>query len=138
MKVGMGVYPPAHVEEILDARDRMVAGPKAAAKGLTLVSLDYEKELKKKIQGENKEWSYTLFQDKIVSEGKAWLHIHRCREEDFERLLIRVVHQAVQNGAKTIFVQDEEKDGRIILGKPYGFYTFQADPENQEWYVTQK
>lgn len=138
MKVGMGVYPPAHVEEILDARDRMVAGPKAAAKGLSLISLEYETELKKQIQGENKEWSYTLSQDKIVSEGKAWLYIHRCRDEDFERLLIRVVHQAVQNGAKTIFVRDAEKDGRIILGKPYGFYIFQADPESQGWYVTQK
>ena len=138
MKVGMGVYPPAHVEEILDARDRKVAGPKAAAKGLSLISLDYETELKKQIRGENKEWSYTLSQDKIVSEGKAWLSIHRCREEDFERLLIRVVHQAVQNGAETIFVRDEEKDGRIILGKPYGFYIFQADPESQGWCVTQK
>jgi tRNA pseudouridine38-40 synthase len=138
MKVGMGVYPPAHVEEILDARDRKVAGPKAAAKGLSLISLDYETELKKQIRGENKEWSYTLSQDKIVSEGKAWLSIHRCREEDFERLLIRVVHQAVQNGAETIFVRDEEKDGRIILGKPYGFYIFQADPESQGLCVTQK
>jgi len=52
--------------------------------------------------------------------------------------LIRVVHQAVQNGAETIFVRDEEKDGRIILGKPYGFYIFQADPESQGWSVTQK
>ena len=138
MKVGMGVYPPAHVEEILDARDRKVAGPKAAAKGLSLISLDYETELKKQIRGENKEWSYTLSLDKIVSEGKAWLSIHRCREEDFERLLIRVVHQAVQNGAETIFVRDEEKDGRIILGKPYGFYIFQADPESKGWCVTQK
>ncbi len=45
--------------------------------------------------------------------------------------MIRVVHQAVQNGAKTIFVRDEEMDGRIILGKPYGFYIFQADPESR-------
>ena len=138
MKVGMGVYPPSYVEEILDARDRKTAGPKAAAKGLTLVSLDYETELKKQIRGENKEWSYTLFQDQIISEGKAWLNIHRCREEDFERLLIRVVHQAVQNGARTIFVRDEEKAGRIILEKAYGFYTFQADSENQGWYMTHK
>jgi len=29
-------------------------------------------------------------------------------------------------------------DGRIILGKPYGFYNFQADPESKGWYVTQK
>ncbi|WP_077609775.1 tRNA pseudouridine(38-40) synthase TruA [Clostridium sp. Marseille-P2415] len=138
MKVGMGVYPPAHVEEILDARDRKAAGPKAAAKGLTLISLDYETELPERIQGENKEWNYTLFQDKIVSEGKAYLKIHRCREEDFERLLIRVVHQAVRNGAQIVYVRDEEKTGRIIPGKSYGFYTFQADDGSQGWYAVQK
>lgn len=138
MKVGMGVYPPSHVEEILHARDRNAAGPKVAAKGLTLVGLEYETELKKQIRGENKEWRYTLFQDKIVSEGKAFLNIHRCRDEDFERLLIRVVHQAVQNGARTVYVRDEEADGRILLGKFYGFYMFHADPESQGWFVTQK
>lgn len=138
MKVGMGVYPPSHVEEILDARDRRAAGPKAAARGLTLVSLDYETELEKKIEGENKEWKYALLQDKIVSEGKAWLTIHRCREDDFERLLIRLVHQAVRNGAHTVYVRDKEKDGRIISGKPYGFYVFQIDHKEQGWYVTQK
>ena len=138
MKVGMGVYPPSHVEEILDARDRKAAGPKAAAKGLTLVSLDYETELKNQIHGENKDWSYTLNQEKILSEGNAWLTIHRCRAEDFDRLLVRVVHQAVQNGARTVFARDEETVGRIILGKPYGYYVFQADFENKGWAVTQK
>ena len=138
MKVGMGVYPPAHVEEILDARDRRAAGPKAAAKGLTLVSLEYETELEKQIQGENKEWQYTLFQDEIVSQGKARLLIHRCRPEDFERLLIRVVHQAVRNGSIRVYVKDEERDGRIIPGKFYGFYVFQAAGESNGWYVTEK
>ncbi len=138
MKVGMGVYPPKHVEEILDARDRTAAGPKAAAKGLTLVSLDYETELEKRIEGKNKEWSYTLFQDKIVSEGKAYLKIHRCREEDFEHLLIRLVHQAVRNGAQTVYVRDEEMEGRIIPGESYGYYTFQGDDGVHGWYVTQE
>lgn len=138
MKVGMGVYPPNHVEEILDARDRTVAGPKAVAKGLTLISLDYETELENRIEGNNKDWYYTLLQDKIVSEGKAYLTIHRCREEDFDRLLIRVVHQAVRNGAQTVYVRDEEREGRIIPGKSYGFYTFGYDDGSQGWYVTQK
>ncbi|MFT4007257.1 MAG: tRNA pseudouridine(38-40) synthase TruA [Lacrimispora sp.] len=138
MKVGTGVYPPSHVEEILDARDRRAAGPKAAAKGLTLVSLEYETELEKQIQGENKEWKYTLFQDEIVSQGKARLLIQRCRPEDFERLLIRVVHQAVRNGAIRVYVKDEERDGRIIPGKSYGFYVFQAAGESDGWYVTEK
>ena len=41
MKVGLGVYPPEHVKEILEARDRYTAGPKAPACGLTLVGIDY-------------------------------------------------------------------------------------------------
>lgn len=41
MKVGMGVYPPEHVEEILKACDRNAAGPKAPAEGLTLIGIEY-------------------------------------------------------------------------------------------------
>lgn len=41
LKVGMGVYPPAHVKEILEAKDRRKAGPKVEAKGLTLVEIEY-------------------------------------------------------------------------------------------------
>lgn len=41
MKVGLGVYPPEHVKEIIDAKDRYVAGPKAPARGLTLVGIEY-------------------------------------------------------------------------------------------------
>ncbi len=42
MKVGMGIYPPEHVKEIIDAKDRTKAGPKAPAKGLTLVEIGYK------------------------------------------------------------------------------------------------
>lgn len=45
MKVGLGVYPPEHVKEILDACDREMAGPKAPARGLTLLKIDYENEI---------------------------------------------------------------------------------------------
>lgn len=41
IKVGTGFYPPEHVKEILDAKDRQVAGPKAEACGLTLVEIEY-------------------------------------------------------------------------------------------------
>ena len=42
MKVGLSVYPPEHVKEIIDACDRNVAGPKAPACGLTLIGIEYE------------------------------------------------------------------------------------------------
>lgn len=42
IKVGLGVYPPSHVKEIIEACDRNVAGPKAPACGLTLVGIEYE------------------------------------------------------------------------------------------------
>lgn len=42
MKVGLNVYPPQHVKEIIEARDRGQAGQKVAACGLTLVRLEYE------------------------------------------------------------------------------------------------
>ena len=42
IKVGLGVYPPEHVKEIIEARDRAMAGQKIAACGLMLVKLEYE------------------------------------------------------------------------------------------------
>ncbi|MBQ9935281.1 MAG: tRNA pseudouridine(38-40) synthase TruA [Lachnospiraceae bacterium] len=41
LKCGMGMYEPEHVKEILEARDRAAAGPKAEACGLTLVGIEY-------------------------------------------------------------------------------------------------
>lgn len=45
MKVGLGVYPPEHVKEIIEAKDRYVAGPKAPACGLTLINIKYTEEV---------------------------------------------------------------------------------------------
>lgn len=42
MKVGLGVYPPEHVKEILEVKDRYAAGPKAPARGLTLIGIEYQ------------------------------------------------------------------------------------------------
>ena len=124
MKVGMGVYPPEHVKEILAARNRKAAGPTAPARGLTLMGLEYETEIKKEIAGKNEDWDYMLIQTEIPEKGKAYLFINRCREEDFDRLLTRVTHQAVRNGARQVYVCDRENDSRIAAGKAYGYYTF--------------
>lgn len=41
LRVGGGYYPPEHVKEILDARNREMAGETARPEGLTLVSIQY-------------------------------------------------------------------------------------------------
>ena len=42
LKVGLGIYPPEHVKEIIEAKDRYAAGPKAPARGLTLIGIEYK------------------------------------------------------------------------------------------------
>lgn len=41
MEVGTGEYPPSHVKEIIEARDRVQAGPAAPARGLTLCAYKF-------------------------------------------------------------------------------------------------
>ena len=41
MEAGKGSFPPEHMQEILDARDRGAAGPTAPACGLTLVNYEF-------------------------------------------------------------------------------------------------
>ncbi len=108
LRVGVGMYPPEYVQEILDARDRRRAGPTAPAKGLTLVRMEYETELRERIIGENKDWAYELDQREIRTAGRAYLIIRRCAARDFDRLLLRVTHQAVRNGAREVFACDLE------------------------------
>lgn len=48
IKAGVGIYPPEHVKEILESRDRRLSAPKAAACGLTLMKIDYKNETKGK------------------------------------------------------------------------------------------
>lgn len=45
IKVGLSVYPPEHVKEILDAKDRYAAGPKVQACGLTLIGIEYQEQI---------------------------------------------------------------------------------------------
>lgn len=43
-KAGLGIYPPEHVKEILESRDRSLSAPKAPARGLTLVKIHYPED----------------------------------------------------------------------------------------------
>ena len=42
LQVGQGIYPPEHVKEILDSRDRAQAGPTAPPQGLVLKEINYQ------------------------------------------------------------------------------------------------
>lgn len=121
MKVGMGVYPPEHVEAIIDARDRQQAGQTALARGLTLVSLEYEKELPDWHHRENKEWEYDILQSHIREEKTAYFLIRRCLDEEWDGVLRRNIHHAFQNGAQQVLVADLEKE-RLKAGDRYGYY----------------
>lgn len=136
MQVGIGDYPPEQVEEILEARDRKAAGPTAPARGLTLVGIEEEKTLRPVIAAENRQWKYELHQEEIIGAGIARLVIERCVPGDFDSLLARLVHQAVRNGAETVYVRDMETAGRIQAGVPYGYYTFIEAEDG--WYETHR
>lgn len=135
MKVGMGVYPPEQVDKILDARDRTAAGPKVPAKGLTLVSLDYETELKPEMIGKNKFWNYKLLQTEVARTQTAYLLIDFCVDEELSGLLTRVIHQAVRNGASQVYVCDRTRTKvcRIHVGDRYGYYKIGADDSKDEY-----
>lgn len=121
VKVGMGIYPPEYMEEILEARDRAFAGPTIPAVGLTLVKLEYEKELRPFVTGENRHWHYVLDQRAVRQGGPARLTVRRCEDEEFHGLVRRVVHQAYRNGAGRVVATDIGK-GRFRAGDRYGFY----------------
>lgn len=125
LKVGTGYYEPEHVEEILDARNRSQAGPKAPAHGLTLVSIIEEEELKKEVHIENKYMDYIVVQREIMSKQKAYIIINRCVEEDFNRTIIRLAKQATRNGAKTVHICDRQQ--RLYEGYQADYFTFQFD-----------
>ena len=129
MKVGMGVYPPEHVAEIVAARDRQKAGQTAPARGLTLVSLEYEKELPQWHYSENEDYNYDVLQSHIKEDGIAYLMVEQCEDREWEGLLKRNIHHAFQNGAEVVYLIDLEKD-RLNPGDCYGYYQIQeAKPE---------
>jgi tRNA pseudouridine38-40 synthase len=131
MRIGTGFWPPEKMKDILEARDRRAAGPTAPARGLTMVSLEYEKMPPEQFSGENEHYRYVVDQrglraaaervmdrqecaiflpamlpedarEKIVSR----VTIERCREkEELLPLIGRTVHQAYRNGAGCVLVR---------------------------------
>lgn len=121
VKVGVGKYSPELMETILDARDRSAAGPTIPAKGLTLVSLEYEKELLPVLTGKNRYWDYLLLQHQTETDKNSYLIIRECSESEFDSLLTRVIHQAVRNGADQVYLSCLSEP-KAKVGDRYGFY----------------
>lgn len=133
MKVGMGVYPPEHVEDIIAARDRQQAGQTAPARGLTLIGMEYEEKLPDWHHSENREWSYDMLQAHIDDARSAYFVVNRCLDPEWEGLLRRNIHHAFQNGARQVFVADLEKGSdRLCAGDRYGYYEVRA-VETETW-----
>ena len=123
IRVGQGAYPPERVKEILLAKDRGAAGQKAPAKGLTMVGIEFEKELEDIVRVENESWSYMLFQDKILKEKKGYILLLRCEKEEFEPTVIRLIRKMERDGASEVYVADRQE--RISDGFSVGRYTFE-------------
>lgn len=135
LEVGMGAYPPEHMEEILDARDRQAAGRTAPARGLTLVSMEYQKELPDWHHRENQYWEYDILQSHIKTEKTAYFVITRCADEELDGILRRNIHHAFQNGAERVYVTDLEQPERLKVGDVHGRYVFGEQIESEEnWF----
>lgn len=128
LKVGMGIYPPEHVKEILESRDRQQAGQTAPARGLTLVGIEYEKEPQPEITGCNEHWSYSLDQRELPAKKKSLLTVRFCEEAELPRLLRRMVHQAYRNGADEVLVRIPP-EYPVRNGDQYGFYRFSSQKD---------
>ncbi len=138
LEVGMGAYPPEHMEEILDAKDRQAAGRTAPARGLTLVSMEYQKELPHWQHRENKYWEYDILQSHIEEEKEAYFVITRCMEEELDGILRRNIHHAFQNGARKVYVTDLGQPERLQQGDVHGRYVFEAEQNGAEQDFTEQ
>ncbi len=131
MEVGTGAYPPEHMEEILEARDRRQAGRTALARGLTLASMEYETELAAWRCRANRHWEYEIYQAEIASERSSCFLIQRCEDAEWEGVLRRNIHHQFQNGARKVFVADlEGKPGRLKAGDRYRYYVLEETKKN--------
>lgn len=109
MKVGLHVYPAAHMQEILSAKNRYEAGPKAPAAGLTLAGIEYERELPESRQIENEEGRYLVWQKSIPVTGEAYLEIAEYEQGLLLQLLERTARQAMRDGAGKLYVSAPEE-----------------------------
>lgn len=113
IQAGIGAFPPSHVREILDARDRQAASQTAPARGLTLVEIAYKKALQDCLTVREQEWSYGIWQRQIPSSGESFIYIHHCEDRDFERTVRRLIKKTVRDGAQRVWISD--RAGRLKM-----------------------
>ncbi len=106
MSIGQGTFPPEHMKEVLNARDRRRAGVKAPARGLTLVSITPAGEPELYERNTNDWIDYSLDRSALRTEGRVIMIIHRCREEERERMIAHAGKQAAWDGAAEFLVQN--------------------------------
>ncbi len=133
MKVGLKVYPPEHVEEILLACNRDAAGPKAPARGLTLMEIREQEVLEPVIRNVNSFFDYVVVQKDIETKARSYVVINRCEDEKFEQVLVHILRQQLRNGAKNVYVLD--KTGRLANGELVGNYTFSESAIDEDAHV---
>lgn len=130
MKVGLKVYPPEHVEEILLACDRDAAGPKSPARGLTLVEIREQENLEPVIHNTNAFYDYVTVQKDIRSKQRSYVIINRCKDEKLGQVLVHILRQQLRNGARKVYVYD--KAARLTDGAVIGNYTFEESAPDGE------
>ena len=149
VKIGAGIYPEEAMAEILEARSREKAGPRAPAMGLTLKSIAEEEALPERIREENRHWAYDLYQGNISGAAReeksgnpcAFMIIRACDGGDYDALLLRLTKYLSRNGALDIYCKDET--GRLKDGRAADYFTYRVPeklpgdiPETGEWFVT--
>ena len=123
IKVGLNIYPPEHVKEILLAESRDAAGPKAPAKGLTLIGIQEQERLAPVIISHDDCFDYVVVQNDIESKSRSYVVINYCKDSKFEQVVEHIVRQQIRNGAEKVYVYDK-CSGRLKDGMMVGNYTF--------------
>lgn len=108
LEVGRGAYPPEHVKEILDARDRNAAGVKAPAQGLTLMSIRHLDRLELLERNVNDWIDYSIYRGDLEEKGRVYMIIHCCRESERLRMIVRTARRAFWDNAKELWFHEEE------------------------------
>ena len=106
LAAGRGDFPPEHVKEILNARDRREAGVKAPAEGLTLKSIDHVERLPQLERNTNDWIDYSVYRGELETEKRVYMVIHQCRDTERNRMIERTAKQAFRDGAGELWTAD--------------------------------